>query len=335
MALEVFTSARGALEVTRGTSLTPTRLLYAEEWTHEQDRQIIRSPEKRGSYFPVYSAASGRETNTITAAGRVSYTDLPWWLNLAVKAVPSGTAGGAGETTAFTHTFAPSSATDDVKSAYLELGYADTLATAPGISLPFVVCEELNLVFSKDDDAAIRFNASLRSPRAATQIAAFTGTLSDRTLRYASAINTQTYIDAATIGTTADNNVTSVDWTLTNGWADLWSLNNSAGAQATFRPVHRVWSATVTRYFANDVEWDAYLAATPRKVRVRTVGDIIAGATTSRYTIDLDLYGVYTARSIVDADGLKMEQLTLEPVYDGTAASDFRAVVINEVSATT
>jgi hypothetical protein len=328
MALRVFTAARGGLETVRGTPVTPTRIMYAEEWAHEQGKTIIRSPELRNSYFPVFSASQGPESNTVTASGRLSYDDLIDWANMHIKAVAAGTGAGADKT----WTFTPAAAVDDLKSKTLQLGYADTIALAPAVSLPGLLGNELQLTFSKEDDAAVRFRSQLVTASAATQITAFTGSLTDRTVTTASAINTLVYADAATIGTTADANFRTVEWTLNNGLVNLFTLNNSSSATATLRPNHRTWTATLTRYFANDSEWDAYMSAAIRKIRVRTVGPTLGA---SNYKIDLDLYGVYTARTIVEVDGIKMEQLTLEPVYDTTAATDFGLVVVNATAAIT
>ena len=321
MALQVFTSARAGLEATRGTSVTPTRLLYAEEWTHEQDIKVIRSPLLRNSYNPVYSVSRGTETNQITSGGRGSYEDLVWLFNTHVKAVAAGTGAGADKT----WLFSPTSASDDIKSATVQLGYADTIATAPGIQLPYCVGNELSLTFSKDDDGAIRYSSTLVSPSVATNITAFTGSLSDRTLNFLSANTSSVTIDPTTIGTTADANIISVEWTVSNGFVNLYTLNNSAAASGTYRPAHRTWTATITRHFVNDTEWLAYKNATLRKVRVVTTGPALGA---SQYTLILDMYGHYTARSMSDVDGIKTEVLTLEQTYDTAAAADFTLQVI-------
>src|SRR5262245_61234971 len=125
MALEVFTSARAALETTRGTDLTPTRLIYGESFVHEQTVETIRPTEKRNSYEPVFSASAGPERNTLQINGRVSYDDLIWYGNLFFKAVASGTGAGADKT----WNFSPTNTSDDVKTATVQLGYSDTIAT--------------------------------------------------------------------------------------------------------------------------------------------------------------------------------------------------------------
>jgi hypothetical protein len=328
VALNVFTSARAALETTRGTSLTPTRLIYAEEFEHTQDIRTIRPTELRNSYNPVYQASAGPETNGFRMRGRMSYDDLIWHANLFVKAVASGTGAGADKT----WTFLPSAATDDVKTATVQLGYADTIATAPGLELNYVFGDTFNLHFEKNDDGAVTFESVFASAKAATQLTAFTGSLSDRQVVLASANNTQVYIDAATIGTTADANVISVDFNLQLAPVPLYTLDGTTAARAVYRPNHRRWSATIVRQYANDTEWDRYVDKAERKIRVRTTGPTLGS---TNYKIDLDLYGHYTGRTWSDVDGIITETLTLEQVYDSTATADFSLVVVNATSSIT
>jgi hypothetical protein len=328
MALKVFTSARAALEATRGTDLTPTRLIYGESFEHDQTIATIRPEELRNSYEGFFSASAGPERNTLAVNGRVSYDDLIWWANLFMKAVASGTGGAADKT----WTFLPTVTADDVKTATIQLGYADTIATAPGIKLNYCIGDEFNLHFEKNDDGALTFSGKLLSAVANTQITAFTGSLSDRTVTLASANNTQVYLDATTIGTTADLNVTAVDWTVNLGPVPFYALNNSASASNTYRPNHKVWTATITRQFNSATEWSIYASKAERKVRVRTVGPALGG---TNYKIDLDLYGVYTGRSWADVDGIITEQITMEPLWDTTALASHQLVVVNATASIT
>lgn len=323
MSLRAFKSARAGLETTRGTAVTPTRLVYLTDGTHNQEVATIRPEELRNSYFGFYRAAAGNETNSLDFADYMTYTDLIWYSNVHIKAVASGTGAGADKT----WTFTPSAATDDLKSATIQFGYSDGIgATQPAVELRYCLGEEFTLSFDKSSEGLNTISSRLITPKAATQISAFTGVLSDRTRELATAAQTRVYIDASTIGTTSDNDVTSVSWTLTNGFVNLQTLNNTSAAQDTFRPNPRRWTATITRYYRNDTEWDAYVNKTVRKIRVRALGPTLGA---SNYKVDLDLYGVYTARTETEVDGLGMEQFTLEPVYDTTATTDFSLVVVN------
>lgn len=327
--LQVFTSGRAALEVTRGTDLTPTRLIYAETFTHGQTVETIHPTEHRGSYNPVYSATAGPERNTFGMEGRLSYDDAIWYGNLYFKALASGTGAGADKT----WTFLPTAAADDVKTATVQLGDAASIgATTPGVKLNYVFGNTLNLHFEKNDDGAATFKADFLAAKASTQITAFTGALSDRTTIPVSCNNTTLYLDTATVGTTADPAVISVDFNLNLGPVPLYTLDGTVAANGIFRPDYRRWTATIVRQFVNDTEWDAYVAKTVRKVRCRTVGAVLGG---SNYKIDLDLYGVYTNREWSDVNGIITETLTLEQVYDTTSTSDHSLVVVNATAAIT
>lgn len=329
MALRVFQSWRAALESTRGTNLTPTRICYAEEASHEQEVATIRPAELRNSYFGHFQASAGPERNRLNFSGRVSYDDIIWWANLFCKGVASGTGGGADKTWDFT----PTAASDDVKTATIQLAYADTIATAPGIELGYCMGDTFTLHFEKNDDGAATFEASLISPEAATQITAFTGSLSDRTVTLASCNGTRLFSDpGGTIGTTADDTFVSLDWTLNLGPVPFYTLNNSTAATNAYRPNHRTWTATLVRQFTNDTYWDDYVDKTVQKIRCRTLGPSLGG---SNYKIDLDLYGVFTNRTYSDVDGVITEELTLEPVYDTTAGTDFDLIVVNATSSIT
>lgn len=323
MALQVFTQARGGLEATPGTPVTPTRILYAEQFTHEQTISTVRPETLRNNYEGFFSASTGVETNTYTEQGRMSFDDWIWYCNqfVAPLGTASGTAGAA-----YTFTFTPSGTADNVKRATIQLGFADTIATAPGVQLAGVVGNTLNLHWEKNDDGALTYQANYFTAGTATQITAFTGSLSDRTVNPVSMFSTQVTLDASTIGTTVDSNVVAMDWTLNLNPVPFYALNNSAGASAVYRPQHRTWTATITRQYANDTEWDIYQTKAERKVRIISLGNALGG---TFYKAQLDLYGVYTNRVWADVNGIITEQLTLEPYADTAAGTiSFQAVGI-------
>lgn len=329
MALRVFQSARAALETARGTGLTPTRLIYFENGRFQQDVATIKPDEHRGSYNPNYYAAAGPERNAVMMDGRVTFDDLIWWANLFIKAVASGTGAGADKT----WVFLPSSTSDDVKTATMQLGYSDTIATTPGIEQQFLMGDTLTLHFEKNDDGAVTFDAQLVGGEALSQITAFTGALSDRVTTPASSNGTTLFVDqASAIGTTLDSTFVSLDWTLNLGPVRLYTLNGSTGPTAVFRPDYRRWTARLVRQFTSDLYWDDYTDKTVQKIRCRTLGPVLGG---SNYKIDLDLYGVVTNREESDIDGIVTEDLTLGQLYDTTATADHRLEVVNASAAIT
>jgi hypothetical protein len=327
LALHIFTSARAILEATRGAGGTPTRLLYFDQGSIQQDVKTIRPQQLRNSYFGFYSAAAGTETNTITMSGILSYQDAVWLGNTHIKAIASGTGAGADKV----YSFVPSSATDDIKSALIQFGYSDGIgAGQPAASVAYCLGDELTLKWDKSGDGLVTFDSKMVTPKALTQITAFTGALSNRTVSLASCNTTQVYVDPTTIGTTADNYWLDATWTLTNGYHNLYTLNNTTAAQDTLRPNARTWKLEGTRYYGGtvaDAEWDAYISKAVRKIRIKTVGPTLGSST---FILQLDLYGVYTSMQNAEVDGLGVQNFTMEPVYDTTATTDFALNVTSD-----
>lgn len=327
MAVIPLQSARAALETTRGTAVTPTRILYFDEATHSQDVATIRPYERRNSFAEAFRSYAGIERNGLQLGGALTFNDLLWLANLHVKAVASGTGAGADKT----WTFSPTLTSDDLKSATIQFGYADGIgATAPAWSLEGCLGNELTLDWTKD--SAVRFRSDIMTAEGATQISAFTGSLSDRDTVNALGTNTAIYVDSSTIGSTADSDLLDASFTLTNGFKYLDTLNATATAKELIRTEPRSWSLTMTRYYRNDTELDAYVAKTVRKIRLRTTGPSLGA---SNYKIDLDLYGVWTGYQKAEVDGMGVERFTLSPQYDSTATNDMSLVVVSSEASIT
>lgn len=329
MAVKTLLSARAALETTRGTSVTPTRLVYFESGSHEQKVATLRPKERRASFVESFRSYAGIERNTFTFSGDVTYDDIIWWANLHIKAVATGTGAGADKTWAFV----PTHTSDDLKSATLQFGYTDSIgATRPAWEVAGCLGNELTINYTKD--GTLTFESALMTSKAATQISAFTGSLSDRTTISALGTNSRLYIDSTTIGTTADDDILDASFTLSNGFTYLDTLDNTSNAKEILRTEPKSWRLEMTRYYRNDTELDAMIAKTVRKVRVRTLG---ASLGASNYKIDLDLYGVYDgdAYEKSEVDGLGVEKFVLVPQYDSGGATDFSLTVVNATASIT
>jgi len=320
--LSVFTSGRAALEATRGTAITPTRIIYAESFELEHNVATIRADEHRASYEPVYSAAAGPELSRVTMTGRVTFEDIIWHANHFYKALAAASSGAPPSAVWL---FTPTNTSDDVKTHCLQLGDTSAIGTSPGVSLAYGMGDELNIHYEKNDDGAATFSAKYLYAKAMTQITAFTGALSDRVTVPVSCNNTVVKIDTTTIGTTADNAVTAVDFTLNLGPVPFYALDGTIAAQAVYRPDYRRWKCEITRQYSNATELTAYVAKTVRKVRVLT--------TASTNILQQDMYGVWTDRKYAEVDGIVTEVLTLEPVFD-TATSTSTSMTVTGTVAT-
>jgi hypothetical protein len=320
--MQVFTSGRAALEATRGTAITPTRLVYAESFELEHNVATIRPEELRASYEGFFSAAAGPELSRVTMAGRVTFEDIIWHANHFYKALA---AASSGSPPSAVWLFTPTNTADDVKTHCLQLGDSAAIGTSPGVSLAYGMGDELNIHYEKNDDGAATFSAKYLYAKALTQITAFTGALSDRVTVPVSCNNTVVKIDTTTIGTTTDPLVTAVDFTLNLNPVPFYALDGTLAAQATYRPAHRTWKAEITRQYNAATEFTAYVAKTVRKVRVLT--------TNSTNILQQDMYGVWTDRKYAEVDGIVTEVLTLEPVFD-TATSTSTSMSVTGTVAT-
>ena len=322
--MTVFTSARAALEATRGTDLTPTRIIYAESFELDHTVATIRPEELRASYEGFFSAAAGPERSVVTMSGRASYEDLIWHANHFYKALAAASSGAPPSAV---WTFTPTNTSDDVKTHTLQLGDSAAIGTSPGVKLNYGMGQTFNLHYEKNDDGALTFNATYMYAKALAQITAFTGALSDRVTTPVSCNNTVVKIDTTTIGTTTDTQVTAVDFTLNLNPVPFYALDGTLAAQATYRPAHRTWSATITRQYNVATEFTAYVAKSVRKIRVLT--------TSGTNIVQQDMYGVWTGRKYAEVDGIVTEELTLEPVFDTATSTSTSLVVTNNVATIT
>jgi len=337
VSVKIFKSARAGLDATRATSSTAmTRALMFDTAFAQQDIATIRPVTLRASYNGYLSAAAGTETNTFEMGGTLTYDHMIWLANTHIKAVASGVKGVGVD---YLWTFLPTAASDDIKSASIQCGYADDIsANQPAVHLKNLLGDELSISWDKSGDGAVTYTSKMITANVAVQLTAFTGA-ADATgagHQVVSSSTTAITVDTTTIGTTADTYWQDLKWTLNNGFQNLYTLNNTTAATGTFRPKPRMWKLEGSRYYgptaSAKVEWDAYIAKTPRKFRIKSTGATIGSSVN---WVVLDLYGVYTSMKWDEKDDLGFQTFTLEPIYDSTATADFVCTVTSGLTAIT
>lgn len=324
--LERLTSLRAALETTRGTGVNPTRILEQTSFDTDLTLGIIRPSERRGLYEDVFTSAVDREENAFTFEGLLTYQQMVWFGNMFFAPLASGTGAGADKT----WTFTPSMSADNVKSATFEWAYDTPSAGQPGRRLVYGLGSALELNFDRENAEGITFSCTIESPKATTDISAFGGTPTSVTSNLLTNPSIFVYIDPTTIGTTLDQNVTAVTFNLTFDLTALLTFNQSTSAADTFK-IARDWSATITRYPADNTEWAAWKAGTLRKVRVRSTGPVLGS---SNHAVTLDLNGVYTDYDEPAVGGVMRQQFTLAKKSDGTNPS-YSGIVVTDTAAIT
>lgn len=337
MSVQVLASLRAGLESARGTSVTPTRLVYFKPGsaTHTQEVGTIIPQEAWGSFEPNRRAYAGLERNTFHVAGDFTYTDAIWWLNLAELSLASGSVT---DTSAYTWAFPPTNTSDDLKSATLQFAWKDLLSTV-GWQIPGVICNRLAVTWTKTvggADTGVSFDADLMTASAATQITAFTGSLSDRTIVNALGNSTATYVNStgSAFGTTADTRINQATFEVTNGYVYRDGFDGTSHAIEIVRTAPKMSKLTVQRYFSDKTELDAYIAKTSRRIRVISTGALV-GATTAVNTVQLDYGGVANAHSAVDSSGLIYANIEYAPIDDSSLSNDHKFTVVNGTASIT
>jgi hypothetical protein len=338
---------RGAIETTEGAATTPTRLLYIPKGGGITVRQAVetlrdeRAWNKGDSLADVYP---GMQDVVVRISNvRCSFEDAGWWWT--AFAASGGVAGSVLDTTAYTRTWTPHQTdhtvgANGVRSLHLQFSTSDLISTV-GWSIPGLVGEELELILKKrasGTDTGVTMNATFRTASAATQITAFTGSLSDRAQTMALGQQLKSYVDTSTIGTTADPSITEATFRLSRPAAFHDGMDNTGVHTSMHRP--QGWSASLTflRKFSDKTEVDAYLGSsftkTLRKVRIIAEGAVV-GATTARNTIRLDFVGKHVEQGEFGGeyvDGIWYQRFGLEGVYDSALTASWQLYTINTVS---
>jgi len=319
--LIALTGWQAGLETTRGTLVAATRIQpMTATMRYIIDRYAPQ--EDRNSFEDFYRSAQTKAHVEINGAvAWATFEDAPWFAQLFVK---GGVSGVLSNTTVYTYTFVPTPAADDLKTATLE-GFTDTAAWA----VPFTVGKKLEVTYQRGQP--VQFNMDFWGQRMVSQ--AKTPALSQRPTEDITDGLTTAYIDTATIGTTVAANVLDGKLTLDNAWEPIYPLNGTQYPSKFIRNRRHI-VGEVTIEFDTTTEYDAFVAGTARKMRLKSVGTTIAGSSPATpksmtwdfYTAGWDTYdfgrqgGIWTAK------------LAGRSTYDSTAGSSWSLVCVNDLS---
>jgi hypothetical protein len=322
-ALHTLYSMRGAIEGTKGSDLTPTRILYPTAGEETRSVASIAIQPLRNSYRPTTLVYPGIDKTSLKLEGPFLYDEQAFWLSAAVTGGLSGSGGTDGKT----WPFLPNATTDNVKALTLQYGW---VGGATLWKLNYCQVDKYAIKFEKGKE--LTWSAELVSPKAPVEIGSFTGSLTD--LVHVGAVGTlwQTYIDTTTIGSTADAAVISADWELDKGVTVTYPANATGVGVDVVRPKAENWKLTLTRLYTTNAERVLYASKTERKIRLKVTGPAIGSGT---YVFQLDCYGYIDDISWAEVDGVMTEKMTILPVYDSTATSDYVISLINSIAAIT
>jgi len=240
-----------------------------------------------------------------------------------VKGGVTGTGVPADKQWAFT----PTAATDDVLSASLQYGW---VGAATLWKLLYCQVDKYRLSFAKDRE--VTWEADIVTPTAPVEIANFTGVGTAIVHIAAVGPTVSCFIDTTTIGTTPDPLVVAAEWELDKGVTITYPTNATTLGVDAVRAKAENWKLTLTRMYGTTTERAAYVTKTKRKIRIRALGPTLGA---NNYKIDLDCYGYIDDISFAEVDGVVVEKLTVLPVYDTGAASDYAILLVNAIATIT
>lgn len=322
MGERILVKHQAAIESTRGTDLAATRKVYGKGIWDEDVATIRPDNEERGVFVRHYRSQPGLITAMLPFEGTVTFEDLPWWLQCALK---GGVTGVLSATSVYTYTFVPTQATDDLKSLTFETG-DDTQAWEAHFGM--VDSFEITAVLGQP----LKFSAKLLLDDWTT--ATFTGSISDRVTEDALAHLGKIAIGNA--GAVPSSYITGrlveMKFGIENALAPKF-FQDGAGQKFTgmgrgsrlfyMEPVFEGNAATIT-------ERANYDSKTARVLRWTVTGsNIAASSPTTPKTIDIVLPGIWTSYKSAERDTNTTFAGRLEAQYDSTLGYDVSVAIAN------
>lgn len=337
---------QGRIEISEGTAAsTATRVLYVGpaggiDASGVQKRTLIEDRRAWGKRTGLAATYSGVEDSVLTITGiPASYQQVGWWLSLV--APTGGGLPGTVDTSAYTRTFTPVEGTavntygTGYYTAFLEYAPIDHTGLLVR-KLPAMRVTNLTFNFSKrasGTDSGVTMDLELMMTKGtATNGTTFGTALADATNTLILGNQLIATIDTSTIGTTTDSNVSIGRFSLANPVSFHDGMDGQNGHTSAHHAQQWTPTLTITRLFSDLTELNTYIARTNRKVRIRSVGDIV-GATTAVNEFYLDFYGSIMDHRQTEIDGLWYAEIDLEGYYDTTATTSWTAFLRNTQSA--
>lgn len=312
---------QAALEVTRGTDLPATRKVYATGHM-EKNIDLIAPAEDRGTFVSNYRSVLGVVTSAIPLEGGVSFEDLPWWLQMALK---GGVTGVLSATSVYTYTFVPSTTTDDLKSATFEWG-DDTQAFESNFTMvdTMEITGALNSFWT--------FSVGLIGTDMKTTT--FTGALGDRTVEDVNTYLTKLAIGAA--GAVPSSYMTGrfigFKLSINNHLARKYFADGAAPTIGGMGRGKREFTLEITfeGNAATVTERGVWEAGTNRVARITASGSNIASsAPPTNRSVDIVFPGKWQAFAVGERDTNTIFTATMRNEYDTALAYDLSVAVAN------
>ena len=318
-------------EVTWGTPVAATAVLGGlSDLTIDPQSSNIQRRFLQGDYAPAHAMVQTDLRAKGMVNGDFTCEDFPIIAECAIKGAVTGSVT---DTTAYTYAFPfPMTASPAIEYRTWEFYDQQQEYQASG-----ALIESFTLSGGNAIDSIVAFQANLLFGKVVKST--LTAALSSRAMTLMPCANMKLYIDAlgGTIGTTVKAD-TLIGWTFTyNTGLHLKKFQSGGINPSQWGYGIPTWKLDMTAEF-NSVgvaEVDAALAATGRLYRL--IGENgLAGSSTAKYTLDLQLAGDIVNISDLwgDRDGNTIATFSLSGRYDRGAFANYGKLnVINKVAA--
>jgi len=241
-----------------------------------------------------------------------TFEEFNYWAALALK---GGVASSTSNTTVKTMLYTPTAASDDLKTATIEV-----VTDTQNYTIPHCVATRMSFGWELGGPATMQIDLLGQRLTSATKTAALT-TIASEEMNPATAT---AFIDSSTIGSTAALNVQAYNWTIDNGFVPLLAPDGNNYPANFYRGEPRSITTTMTADFTSTTEFATFQANTARKIRTILTGSNIAGssAATNR-TLTTDWYGYHAEAPFSTADGKTQVRFSSESTFDSTATWDW------------
>ena len=329
MAATLLTKVQIGRETTAGTAVAADHVLRVPAAFLDDQREVEHVPEDVGYLSRVNRTNTKKYLGFVSLPFQASFEDMPYLLDMGVKAVASGAADGSGSGKIYAFAF-PTTAANSIASYTLE-GTDGT----QGYKMAYCFMPEFTLSGNGGNPIEATFSVNGRNVEKLTTAASVA-------LATAEVINFgkgKIYMDAVsgTAGTTQ----------LTNTWLDF-NLSVKTGMTPDFTGDGELHFSNVYNQgpeitldvtIEHDSDavtmFDSFQAETPKQIRMIWQGDALttAGTTYTYKTLLIDLVAkVEKWGPIQTRDGNNVVPVTFRAAYDGTAAKFATITVVNEVA---
>lgn len=311
---------QAGIEVTAGTEVDATRILYCVGTPPKEIRERFRPDEDRNSLIAHYTSLETAIRAEAALSESASFEDLAWWAQFALKGSVSGVQQAA--TAAYLYTFVPTPGSDDLDTMSLEGGDGISAFT-----MPYGMVNNFSLEGSAK--GAVSMGVSVIG--AQSDDGSFTAALSDRTRELIAFQKSSVYIDSAA-GNIGNTQVTAqlqgFKFEVDNGIVQQHYGDGNLYPEGHARN-KRFAMLSLTLAFKTLTEFQAYQAMTDRFVRLTLAGSNIE--TTYDKEVNIDVAGPWDSFDWND-DG-PVRRLTLAAVseYDATLGHDWQMTVQNDL----